>query len=622
MQVYKLHRLPPYVLAILTTLLLVFTSTLQAGEEEFLPVDEAFHLTASREGGDIVLRWDIADGYYLYRHRLNIEGESSSIAGPALPEGELITDEFFGESQVYYDSVEVRLDPQEAQRLELSWQGCAKAGLCYPPQRQTVTLADLSGNTNQSTAASLPDSLSSSQSAPSAAAVNDSMADDQRLAASLASSNTLWTLAAFFGMGLLLTFTPCVLPMVPILSSLIIGGSRQPGRGLLLSLAFVIPMALTYALLGVAAALAGANLQMLFQNPVFIGIFAGLFVALAMAMFGLFEMELPAFLRHRLDRLQQQQQGGRMASAAIMGALSALLVGPCMTAPLAGALLYIADSGDVLQGGLALLFLGLGMGAPLLLVGLIGPRLLPRPGPWMIKVRILFGFVMLGMAIWFAERILPTPVMLGLWGVLAIGFALALWHVAAKTALPSRALISRSMALVIGLWGMVWIIGAAGGSQDLRQPLRFLQGNATNAQAAETATLEFKEVETLEKLQDSIQQASARGEWTMVDFTADWCISCKVIEREVFGDADVQQALNDVTRLQPDVTDNSANDREIMKAFGILGPPTIMLFGPDGEERRGQRIIGELNAEEFLANLEHAGLMPDSQTSTKEEQNP
>ncbi|MBS9403906.1 hypothetical protein KG088_09720, partial [Halomonas sp. TRM85114] len=215
MQVCKLHRLHLYVLAILTTLLLVFTSSLQAGEEEFLPVDEAFHLTASRESDDIVLRWDIADGYYLYRHRLNIEGESSPMAGPVMPEGELITDEFFGESQVYYDSVEVRLDPQEAQRLELSWQGCAKAGLCYPPQRQSVTLADLAGNTDQSAAGSIPDSLLSTQNAPSAVAVTDSMADDQRLAASLASSNTLWTLAAFFGMGLLLTFTPCVLPMVP-----------------------------------------------------------------------------------------------------------------------------------------------------------------------------------------------------------------------------------------------------------------------------------------------------------------------------------------------------------------------------------------------------------------------
>lgn len=602
----KLERLCYFFLVLSLSALLPMAS---ASEEGFLHVDDAFQLSITQEGDQILLRWDIADSYYLYRHRLSIEGKPSSIVVSELPAGESINDEFFGDSQVYYESVEVRVDPQEAEELELSWQGCAKAGLCYPPQQRVVAVGDLMQNS------SLP-----SSSLPSRASITDrdetaepdatsAMAEDQRLAASLAAGNTLWILTAFFGMGLLLTFTPCVLPMVPILSSLIVGGGHHAGRGLLLSLAFVLPMALTYSLLGVAAALAGANLQILFQHPVFISVFAVLFVLLAMAMFGFFEMQLPAVVRHRLDRLQQRQQGGRMMGAAIMGTLSALLVGPCMTAPLAGALLYIAESGNALQGGTALLSLGLGMGTPLLLVGLVGPRLLPKPGLWMVRVKALFGFVLLGMAIWFAERILPAWVVVGLWGALAIILAMSLWQVAATTQPAATSLAARSSALIIGIWGAAWVLGAAGGSESLRQPLGFLQQSRLGGSTSETS-LSFEEIDTLERLQAAIHQASAENRWTMVDFTADWCVSCDVIEEEVFQDPNVQQVLAGVTRLQPDVTENSAKDREIMQAFGILGPPTIMFFGPDGQERRANRVIGELSAEDFLENLESAGLTP------------
>lgn len=600
----------------LTLSMATLSVTANAAEDEFLPVDDAFQLNITQEGDELLLRWDIADTYYLYRHQLSIEGRPSPISSTDLPEGERINDEFFGNSQVYYDSVEVRVDPQEAEELELSWQGCAKAGLCYPPQQRTVAVDDVM-QTGSLPSSSLPSRAITPDKTESAETEATSvLADDQRLAASLATGNTLWILAAFFGMGLLLTFTPCVLPMVPILSSLVVGGEHRAGRGLLLSLAFVLPMALTYALLGMAAALAGANLQILFQHPLFISVFALLFVLLAMAMFGFFTMQLPSFVRNRLDRLQQRQQGGRMMGAAIMGTLSALLVGPCMTAPLAGALLYIAESGNALQGGAALLSLGLGMGAPLLLVGLVGPRLLPKPGPWMIRVKALFGFVLLGMAIWFADRILPASVVVGLWGALAIIVAMSLWQVAATVQPEQTSLAARSSALIIGIWGAAWVLGAAGGSESLRQPLGFLQQTRLSDPASETS-LSFEEIDTLEGLQAAIQQASADNRWTMVDFTADWCISCDVIEEEVFQDPNVQQVLTGVTRLQPDVTENSAQDREIMQAFSILGPPTIMLFGPDGQERRANRVIGELSAEAFLENLESAGLTPSTQSAAE-----
>ncbi|WP_253272863.1 protein-disulfide reductase DsbD [Halomonas sp. PR-M31] len=407
---------PLFTRFLLPLILVLLSQGALAAEQDFLPVDKAFKLHADKQDGEVVLRWEIARGYYLYRHRLSIEGEPSAIAPVSLRDGEIVTDEYFGESEVYYDDIEVQVDPRQAKNLALSWQGCAKDGLCYAPQRDTLDLANmslengtlagqgffssLSGSSSSSGSSSWFGSSASSESSASSPAVdepapeaeqgaavaspqtdNDALGEDQRLASQLSDAPIGWALAAFFGMGLLLVFTPCVLPMIPILSSLVVGSGAGARRGLMLSIAFVLPMALTYAVIGVIAALAGANLQAMLQTPWVLGVFALLFVVLALAMFGLFELQLPQALRQRLDNMQQRQRGGTLGGAAAMGVLSAILVGPCMTAPLAGALLYIADSGDALLGGGALLALGLGMGAPLLLVGALGHVYCPGPAP-------------------------------------------------------------------------------------------------------------------------------------------------------------------------------------------------------------------------------------------------
>ena len=606
-------------LAIVVLILLCGPSALAAGtasSNDFLSVGEAFTYDVSVNADDtLTVSWTIADGYYLYRHQFDFAGKPAPVAAVEMPDGQPIEDEFFGKSEVYHDSVAVRVDPGNAETVELTWQGCAEAGLCYPPQRATLDLADY--NLGGGTAAPVDsnDEGAGTTTTQAKAGKSDALGEDQSLAAQLSDSNTAWVLLVFFGLGLLLVFTPCVLPMVPILTSLIVGSGARGRRGLTLSLAYVLPMALTYALLGVAAALAGANLQAALQTPWVLGAFALVFVALALAMFGVYELQLPAALRNRLDRASSAQRGGSLGGAAVMGALSALIVGPCMTAPLAGALLFIAESGDVLIGGSALFALGLGMGAPLVLAGSLGARFLPRPGPWMNGVKAVFGFVLLGMALWFVARVTPAPWMLGLWGAWLLAIGTTLYQVALRAAQATLplAMIARVAGLLIGLWGALLVIGAAGGASDPMRPLAFAGAPANTTDAGGEAGAQtddfmarFEPVSDLDALDAQVAKAGENGRWTVVDFYADWCISCKVIESEVFGDARVQAALDDVQLLRPDVTDNDAADRALMGHYGVVGPPTLLLIGPDGEEARSARIVGELDAEAFLDHLERA----------------
>lgn len=581
----------------------------QLGGSDFLPVEQAFsHEVEANADHTLTITWNIAPGYYLYRHQLKFEGKPQAIAGVRMPDGEPITDEFFGESEVYHHQVAVTVDPGEARTLDIAWQGCAEAGLCYPPQQATLDLADYgtggSGSSDSTAATAV-----SNGSEPASAS---DLGEDQSLAASLAGGNAACVLLVFFGLGLLLVFTPCVLPMVPILTSLIVGSGARGRRGFVLSVAYVLPMAATYALLGVAAALAGANLQAVMQTPWVLGAFALVFVALALAMFGVYELQLPAGLRDRLNHASNRQHGGSLGGAAIMGVLSALLVGPCMTAPLAGALLYIADSSDVVLGGSALFALGLGMGAPLVLAGTVGARLLPKPGTWMTGVKVAFGFVLLGTAIWFVERVVPGNITLALWGALLVAIGVTLYQLAVHATAPMRPapMISRVAGLLLGLWGGLLVVGAAGGADSFRQPLAFASAPTTQTTASADGKVEFKDrfeaATDLDDLNAKIDKASANGQWTLVDFYADWCISCKVIESHVFGNPEVQTALGNFQLLRPDVTDNDAADRVLMRHFNIIGPPTLLLIGPDGQERRAARVVGELGADEFLQHLSRA----------------
>ncbi|KAA6169182.1 protein-disulfide reductase DsbD [Pseudomonas veronii] len=537
---------------------------------DFLPVGKAFTFTSERlESGETQWYWQIADGYYLYQQRMKFDGLAEK---PPLPQGEAHSDEFFGEQQVYRQGLEVKIPAGTTGKVKLGWQGCADAGLCYPPQSITV---DLGGN-------------------PAVAATAE--AQDQSLASGLQQRSLGWSLLVFFGLGLLLAFAPCSLPMLPILAGLVVGSGASPRRGFALAGSYVVCMALVYAALGVVAALLGSNLAALLQTPWILGSFAALFVILALPMFGFFELQLPVALRDRLDNVSRNQSGGSLIGAGVLGALSGLLVGPCMTAPLAGALLYIAQSGNALHGGLILLAMGIGIGVPLLLLVTVGNRFLPKPGTWMNVLKGIFGFLFLATAILMIRPVVDEALWLGLWGVLALAMAYCGWRLAQD--FGRVAMLSGAGSVVLGLWGGLLLVGAAGGSDDLWQPLKVYSGS--RAVAGPTAHDAFMTINDPAVLQSQLDSAKAQGQWVLVDYYADWCVSCKIMEKQVFGKPEVLDALKDVRLLRLDVTADNAASRELLGRYKVPGPPSFVWIGPDGEERRAQRITGEVDAAAFL----------------------
>ncbi|HCL54693.1 MAG TPA: thiol:disulfide interchange protein, partial [Pseudomonas sp.] len=451
------------------------------------------------------------------------------------------------------------------------WQGCADAGLCYPPQ---TTLVDLGGEA-------------------SVATLEAEQASDQALASGLQQGNLAWGLLAFFGLGLLLAFTPCSLPMLPILAGLVLGNGASARRGWMLAGTYVLSMALVYAALGVVAALLGASLQAWLQQPWLLGSLAALFVLLALPMFGAFELQLPAALRDRLDRAGQGTRGGNLYGAALLGVLSGLLLGPCMTAPLAGALLYIAQSGDVLQGALVLFSLGLGMGVPLLLIVTLGNRFLPRPGAWMNLVKGIFGFVFLAMALYTVRSLLPASLLLALSGAWLIALGWTAWP--ALQRLPAL----RIAPLLAAMWGGLLLVGAAAGGDDLWQPLRPFTGG-TVAATDSPAHDAFVTVSTPEALQRELDAAKGRNQWVLLDYYADWCVACKVMEKQVFSRSDVQAELAGVHLLRLDVTTDTPASKALLQRYQVPGPPTLIWLGPEGQERRARRITGEVDAATFV----------------------
>jgi len=545
-----------------------------SAQQDFLPVEEAFALTVSpQHTGATLLHWRIAPGYYLYQQRLQFDGLPPE-RQPQLPEGEPYSDEFFGDSQIYRDSLELLIPPGVENNVRLGWQGCADAGLCYPPQTREVSL---SGDGSASAASG--------------------QAQDQALVSGLENQALAWSLLVFFGLGLLLAFTPCSLPMLPILAGIVVGSGATSRRGIALASTYVVSMALVYAGLGVLAALLGANLQAALQQPWLLASFAVLFVLLALPMFGLFELQLPAALRDRLERAGRQQRGGSLAGAGALGILSGLLVGPCMTAPLAAALLFIAQSGSALQGGLVLFALGLGIGTPLLLLVTVGQRFVPKPGAWMDRVKVLFGFLFLAAALFVARPLLADWLWLGLWGALLVVLATALLNVA--QAVQRQRVLCQAGGVLLGLWGAAMLLGAAGGADDPRRPLAIYAGGAAGAISVEAHALGFSDPAVLDR---ELAAAKAQGQWVLIDYYADWCVSCKVMEKEVFGNAQVQASLEDVRVLRPDVTRSDTASRELLGRYQVLGPPTLLWIGPDGLERRERRITGEVGAEGFLKN--------------------
>ncbi|MEX0733141.1 MAG: protein-disulfide reductase DsbD [Steroidobacteraceae bacterium] len=567
-------------------------------QDQFLPVDEAFVFTASADGGEqVLLDWQVAPGYYLYRHRVSARTATPNFAlgEIAMPAGKKKTDEFFGDVEVYYDTLTATVPvtrPADASSFEIavSYQGCADAGLCYPPVTKTVAIE-------------LP-----SPGTPSRTESTPMMSEQDRLSNLIADGSLLAIMASFFGFGLLLAFTPCVLPMIPILSGIIAGQGEAatPRRSLTLSVVYVLGMALTYTLAGAAFAAAGQQAQAFFQKPWIIISFAALFVVLALAMFGLFDLKIPAALETRLAAVSGRQKSGSLVGTAIMGALSALVVTACVAPPMVAALAVIGQTGDVLRGALALFAMAIGMGAPLLLVGVAGGRFLPHAGPWMTTVKTLFGVLFLAVAVWMLERILPGSLTLALWALLVIvgGYYFGGFGRTPASADAWR-LVARGTGLAAMVWGIIMMVGAAAGGHDPMQPLRgaSLPGFAGEASARSAAELPFRKIASIEDLDRELAAAKAAGQPAMLDFYADWCVSCKEMEKYTFSVAEVQQDLSGYVLLKADVTANSHADQALFRRFGVYGPPTTAFFGTHGRECRAFRLVGFVAADDFRTHL-------------------
>lgn len=576
-------------------------------EPVFLEPDRAFVFSADAAGdGAISARWEIADGYYLYRDKFSfrlVESPAGMTLGAAeFPPGEFKEDEFFGRMEVFHDPVQARLPvirqgaAPAAVTLEVGYQGCADQGFCYPPMKRTVSLELPAAGAAAVTG--VPPATGAGDTA-------DAPLQD-RIARSLAEGNLWLNLAGFFGFGLLLAFTPCVLPMVPILSSLIIGQRTQvtTRRAFLLSLSYVLAMALTYTLAGVAAGLFGSNLQAAFQNPWILGGISLVFVLLALAMFDVYQLQLPAAWQARLGEFSNRQSAGTYLGAAVMGFLSALVVGPCVAAPLAGILLYIGMSGDALLGGVSLFALSLGMGLPLLVIGTSAGKFLPKAGAWMTAVKAIFGVLMLAVAVWFLDRIVPPQLSMFLWAGLLIGTAVYLGAFdRMEQGIQGWRRFWKGMGLIVFIYGVLLIIGAAGGGNDPLRPLQGIPLAGGRAIPAEAA-LEFTPVKGVEGLRQAM--AGAAGRPVMLDFYADWCVDCKIMERRTFVDPGVRGALAGVVLLRADVTANDGIDQELLRQLGLFGPPAILFFDADGAELRPFRVIGYTGPEAFARHIRQA----------------
>src|SRR5690554_642658 len=584
------------------------SSLFGGGNNGFLPVDEALPFNHSTEGDSVVLSWNIAPEHYLYKSRIQITPvtDGVSIGEPefSLP-GTLTEDEYFGEMMVFFDPVEARVPvilPEGIQEAELqvTYQGCAEAGLCYPPQTRDVLYYPGKGDSLGSS----PTSASASDSSGGAFNTTNNTSSATGLAGFL-SSQSIWMIAGvFFLLGLGLTFTPCVLPMVPIISTMVSGhNTRTTGHALLLSGSYVLGMALTYAAAGVVIGLLGAsfNLQAQLQSPLVLGVFAALFVVFALAMFDLFEIQLPRFIREPLNDASQKLTGTRVISIFGIGSLSALIVSPCVSAPLAGSLLYISTTQDAVIGGVALLALRLGMGVPLILVAVGGRKLLPTSGHWMTTVKHFYGVMLLAVAIWLIERMVPAWEGLTMWGLLVAITGVQLGAFDAARAGWERT--RKGLGLVMFAYGLALLAGAFSGANDPLRPLAPFTASAGQVQGGGASHADFQRVDDPQQIRAMLADARANQQPVVLDFYADWCVSCKIMERNVFSDQDVIQALAPYTLLQIDMTDNTRDQQALLDELGLFGPPAILFYRTNGEELQEARVLGEMNRRQFLDHL-------------------
>jgi thiol:disulfide interchange protein DsbD len=582
-------------------------SPVVAATDDLLPVDQAFVLNARFDKpNELTVGWQIAPGHYLYRDKLSFRADGKIELGRAsLPKGKPHKDENFGDVEVYYDYVEAKIPFARASAnaldvvLTAGFQGCRENSVCYPPSEQTMALV------LPATSEFPADAAAGSTSAGGPVSEQDRYA--QRIV-----NGSWWTmLGVFFVAGLALSLTPCVLPMVPILSSIIAGqgGTVSTSRGFFLSLSYVLGMAATYTAAGALAALAGGQIQAMFQKPWIIGLFASLFFVLALGMFGLFELQMPTAIQTRVAGLANRQRGGTFVGVAVMGALTSLIMTTCVAPPLIGALTAIGQTGDVRRGASALFAMSMGMGSPLLLVGASAGQLLPRVGPWMTTVKAAFGVVMIGVAIWMLERVLPGSLVLVLWALLVFLTGVFL---GAFEALPESPRASRRLAKGFGmlacLYGALLLIGATLGGTDPLQPIPervFAAGPVGSGALGSTAApkLEFRKIQSIAALDAALAEARTAAKPVMLDFSANWCVSCKEMEARTFPDAGVIGALKPFLLLRADVTDNTDDDQALLKRFHSFGPPTIAFFDAHGTERENFKLVGFVPAQEFSAHV-------------------
>ncbi|MGR8948263.1 MAG: protein-disulfide reductase DsbD [Gammaproteobacteria bacterium] len=599
------------------------------GQPAFLDPEEAFRFNAVAKANEVILSWNIASGYYLYKERFKLAVESSEVQASfvGMPDGEMKDDPEFGRVEIYRDFVEfsAKLVTNAAQApqsfLLVTYQGCAEDGICYPPIKKSVAIF---ANANQGQGALSPvlsdgartpatkDVATFKNSATGGAnSAGPTALSADRLAAEFSGRNVFSTIAIFFGFGLLLSFTPCVFPMVPILSGIIVG-QKQPvttARAFRLSLSYVLAMAATYAVVGVIAGLFGHNLQATFQQPGWIIGFSVVFVILAMSMFGFYNLELPRCWQTKLDEISRSQTGGSYIGVAIMGVLSAIIVGPCVAPPFAAALLYLSHQGSPLIGGTALFSMALGMGALLLVVGTAAGRIIPRSGGWMEGIKHFFGVLLLGVAVWFLGRILPGPIILAMWAALFVISAVYLGVLepvdiseqASTHAFSGRgwALFKKGIGVLAIVYGVVLLVGASAGAIDPLKPLAPLAAT----RASQDSELTFIAIKSVDDLDHAVARAKAQGQLVMLDFFAEWCVECKHLEKNTFGNDGVQLALTDVMLLRADVTANDAVDQALLRRFELFGPPAVLFFDETGSEKREYRIQGFLGPQKFTAHL-------------------
>jgi len=585
----------------------------------FLPPDQAFGLQVMvRDAYTLQASLSVTPGYYLYRDKIRFEAGdgTAKVLAVNLPRGEMKQDPSFGNIEVFHSSIqaEITLERPHAaatvMTLNATYMGCSEEGLCYPPINKTLRLdlPDAKTGLRASPTPAMTEAPPPSAIAPlSAGSTSSGLPDNENTRiAQLFKGGSFWLIVSFFfGAGLLLALTPCVFPMIPILSGIIVGRGHKITKmhAFILSLAYVLGMALTYAAAGVAAGLSGSLISNALQTPWVLGSFSALFVLLSLSMFGFYEFQLPTALQSKLTDSSNRLHGGHLSGVFAMGALSAVIMGPCVAAPLAGALLYIGQTHDAVLGGVALFALALGMGAPLLLIGTSAGVLLPKAGAWMEAVKKFFGVMLLALAIWIVQPLLPISVQMLLWAALLIFSGI---YLRALDTLPHNAngwhRLLKGIGLIALLLGISYLIGALSGARDILRPL----GNIGRAEIQAPATLQFSRVHDIAELDRRIAQA--RGQAVMLDFYADWCVSCKEMERFTFADAAVQAKLKPVLLLQADVTANSEADQALLKRFGLYGPPGILFFDAQGKEMGDFRVIGYQNAAQFLKTLQNTGL--------------